>query len=84
MAGTMTTAATTWVSASTNLVPTGGVGDCVGHDRQRGQREGDRRCRKGDHQQAQHEFLRAAALTGNNRERTVMLERAACCAAQHN
>jgi RNA polymerase sigma factor (sigma-70 family) len=45
---------------------------------------GDLRCRKGDHRQAQHEFLRAAALTGNNRERTVMLERAAQCAAQHN
>jgi predicted RNA polymerase sigma factor len=44
---------------------------------------GDLRCRNGDHERAQHDFLRAATLTGNNRERGVMLERAARCAARH-
>ena len=36
-------------------------------------------CKNGQHEQGRHEFLRAAALTRNSRERTVMLERAADC-----
>ena len=36
-------------------------------------------CKNGQHDQARHEFLRAAALTHNSRERTVMLERATDC-----
>ena len=36
-------------------------------------------CRSGQHHEARQEFLRAAALTRNSRERTVMLERAADC-----
>ncbi len=44
---------------------------------------GDLRCRSGEHEVARHEFLRAAALTTNTRERTVMLERAAHCASDH-
>ena len=36
-------------------------------------------CKNGQHEQARHEFLRAAVLTLNSRERTVMLERAAAC-----
>jgi RNA polymerase sigma-70 factor, ECF subfamily len=44
---------------------------------------GDLLCRNGHHVDARNEFLRAAVLTGNNRERTVMLERAATCAAGH-
>jgi RNA polymerase sigma-70 factor, ECF subfamily len=44
---------------------------------------GDLHCTNNNHTDARHEFLRAAALTGNNRERTVMLERAAACATGH-
>jgi RNA polymerase sigma-70 factor, ECF subfamily len=44
---------------------------------------GDLHCINNNHTDARHEFLRAAALTGNNRERTVMLERAAACATGH-
>ena len=36
-------------------------------------------CRSGEHHEARQEFLRAAALTRNSRERTVMLKRAADC-----
>ena len=36
-------------------------------------------CRNGQHEESRQEFLRAAALTRNSRERTVMLERAAGC-----
>jgi RNA polymerase sigma-70 factor (ECF subfamily) len=36
-------------------------------------------CRNGQHEESRQEFLRAAALTHNNRERTVMLERASGC-----
>jgi len=38
-------------------------------------------CKQGRHHESRDEFLRAAALTRNARERTVMLERAAECAA---
>ncbi len=44
---------------------------------------GDLTCRAGDHDEARRYFLRAAALTGNSRNRTTMLERAAQCAADH-
>jgi RNA polymerase sigma-70 factor, ECF subfamily len=37
-------------------------------------------CKNGQHDEARHEFLRAAALTHNTRERTVMLTRATDCA----
>ena len=36
-------------------------------------------CRNGQHEESRQEFLRAAALTRNSRERTVMLERSAGC-----
>jgi predicted RNA polymerase sigma factor len=36
-------------------------------------------CRNGQHDESWQEFLRAAALTRNDRECTVMLERAARC-----
>ncbi len=36
-------------------------------------------CRNGQHEESRQEFLRAAALTRNSRERTIMLERAASC-----
>jgi RNA polymerase sigma-70 factor (ECF subfamily) len=42
---------------------------------------GDLLCKDGRHEEARQEFLRAAALTSNSRERTVMLERAAGCSA---
>jgi RNA polymerase sigma-70 factor (ECF subfamily) len=41
----------------------------------------DLQCRNGQHEEARQEFLRAAALTGNSRERTVLLERAAECSS---
>jgi RNA polymerase sigma factor (sigma-70 family) len=44
----------------------------------------DLRCRNGEHEEARQEFLRAAALTPNTRERTVLLERAAACSAHSN
>jgi RNA polymerase sigma-70 factor, ECF subfamily len=37
--------------------------------------------RLGRHHEAHHEFVRAASLTRNERERAVLLERAARCAA---
>jgi RNA polymerase sigma-70 factor (ECF subfamily) len=45
---------------------------------------GDLTCSAGNHDGARQYFLRAAALTRNSQERTVMLERAAQCAAHHN
>ena len=44
---------------------------------------GDLYCRLGDHEQAREQFLRAASMTRNARERTTMQQRAADCAA-HN
>ena len=44
---------------------------------------GDLLCRAGDHAAAREEFLRAAALTQNNRERATLQGRAADCAAGH-
>jgi RNA polymerase sigma-70 factor (ECF subfamily) len=44
---------------------------------------GDLACSAGNHDDARHYFLRAAALTRNGQERTTMLERAAQCAAHH-
>jgi RNA polymerase sigma-70 factor (ECF subfamily) len=44
---------------------------------------GDLTCRAGNHGDACHYFLRAAALTRNAQERTTMLERAAECEAHH-
>jgi RNA polymerase sigma-70 factor (ECF subfamily) len=44
---------------------------------------GDLACRAGNHDDARHYFLRAAALTRNSQERTTMLERATQCAAHH-
>ncbi|MCU1456602.1 MAG: putative polymerase, sigma-24 subunit, subfamily [Actinomycetia bacterium] len=41
---------------------------------------GDLSCSVGDHDEARRQFLRAAALTRNNQERSTMLERAARCA----
>jgi RNA polymerase sigma-70 factor (ECF subfamily) len=43
----------------------------------------DLACSAGNHDDARHYFLRAAALTRNGQERTTMLERAAQCAAHH-
>ena len=42
---------------------------------------GDLLCRLGDHDLAREQFLRAASLTGNDRERSTMQRRAADCAA---
>jgi len=42
---------------------------------------GDLFCRSGDHDRARQQFLRAAALTKNDRERSTMQHRAAQCAA---
>ena len=42
---------------------------------------GDLLCRVGEHDQAREHFLRAAALTRNDVERTTMQRRAAECAA---
>ena len=42
---------------------------------------GDLFCRSGDHEQARQQFLRAASLTKNDRERSTMQRRAAQCAA---
>jgi RNA polymerase sigma factor (sigma-70 family) len=42
---------------------------------------GDLYCRSGDHEQARKQFLRAASLTKNDRERSTMQQRAAQCAA---
>jgi RNA polymerase sigma-70 factor (ECF subfamily) len=44
---------------------------------------GDLTCSAGNHDDARQYFLRAAALTSNNQERTTMLERAAQCGAHH-
>ena len=44
---------------------------------------GDLLCRNGSHGEARDQFLRAAALTKNSQERTVMQDRAARCAAGH-
>ena len=41
---------------------------------------GDLLCRSGDHEQGRHQFLRAASLTRNDRERSTMQQRAAECA----
>ncbi len=45
---------------------------------------GDLWCRAGDHEQARGHFLRAAAMTQNSVERTMMQRRAAECAAGHD
>jgi predicted RNA polymerase sigma factor len=42
---------------------------------------GDLSCSAGNHDEARQHFLRAAALTRNSQERSMMLERAARCAA---
>ena len=42
---------------------------------------GDLFCRLGEHDRAREQFLRAASLTGNERERSTMQRRAAECAA---
>ena len=44
---------------------------------------GDLLCRSGEHDQAREHFLRAAAMTQNEVERTTMQRRAAACAAGH-
>ena len=44
---------------------------------------GDLLCRGGEHDQAREHFLRAAAMTRNEVERTTMQRRAAACAAGH-
>jgi len=44
---------------------------------------GDLLCRSGRHEEARQQFLEAAALTKNSRERSIMQERAAECAAGH-
>ena len=44
---------------------------------------GDLFCRLGDHEQAREQFLRAASMTRNARERATMQQRAADCAG-HN
>ncbi len=44
---------------------------------------GDLLCRSGEHEPAREHFLRAAAITQNNVERTTMQRRAAECAARH-
>jgi RNA polymerase sigma-70 factor, ECF subfamily len=44
---------------------------------------GDLLCRTGEHGRARRQFLNAASLTRNTRERTTMQRRAAECAAQH-
>ena len=44
---------------------------------------GDLLCRIGEHGRARKDFLQAASLTSNTRERATMQRRAAECAAQH-
>jgi RNA polymerase sigma-70 factor (ECF subfamily) len=44
---------------------------------------GDLWCRAGEHERAREHFLRAAAMTANAAERTVMQGRATACAAGH-
>jgi predicted RNA polymerase sigma factor len=44
---------------------------------------GDLMCRSGEHDQAREHFLRAAAMTHNEVERTTMQRRAAACAVGH-
>jgi RNA polymerase sigma-70 factor (ECF subfamily) len=44
---------------------------------------GDLLCRIGEHDRARKQFLTAASLTNNTRERATMQRRAAECAAQH-
>ncbi|HEY5882593.1 MAG TPA: RNA polymerase sigma factor [Nakamurella sp.] len=44
---------------------------------------GDLLCRTGRHDEARQQFLRAAAMTGNGRERSTMQARAAACADGH-
>jgi RNA polymerase sigma-70 factor (ECF subfamily) len=44
---------------------------------------GDLLCRIGEHGRARKQFLKAASLTSNTRERATMQRRAAECAAQH-
>jgi RNA polymerase sigma-70 factor (ECF subfamily) len=44
---------------------------------------GDLLCRAGEHDRARKQFLQAASLTSNTRERTTMQRRAAECATHH-
>jgi RNA polymerase sigma-70 factor, ECF subfamily len=45
---------------------------------------GDLHCSAGNHDAARHEFLRAAALTANLRERATLQQRAAACATHQS